>query len=311
MHDLEKGDIDESSKSKAVLNVLPALSTTDITRAALLHRHLLRSHDSTAPDIDADDLYDISKPSNRYITFLQFFCVGTSIAAVLYFVIALRYYNVATQYMQITFITSLIISLDSKTICQQVIWLVVAASMATLWIGIWMYSTFYIHNAPCYLTMAAASGLFYFGGILFMTVKACGAPPEVKFVELDLLLYLLSLNAICFFNSNEFNNNLHMILDIRVIMLLFNCLYQPKQKMELLRIPTFVSVIVLVLVAFILYSSRDESGTELGNGVYVAIGIILIRESIYAKPIQYITKESLYKLNISLSQQNEEVLKNL
>ncbi len=270
--------------------------STDVDGTVLINRFVLRSNDSTTPDIDADDLYNITKPSNRYVRLLQYFCVSLAIGALLYFIIAVQHYEVATQYMQIAFITSITISLDSATPCRQLLWMVAAGCIATLWVTLWVYTKSNLPHDPYNLSVAAVSGFLYFAGILSMTYKALGAPAEVKFVELDLLLYLVSLNAICLFSSNEFNNNLHMILDIRTIMLLYNCLYQPKQKMELLRIPSFIAVIIFILVSFIIYAMGNLSDNIIGNCLYLLIGFILIYEALYSTPIQVITKESLSQL---------------
>lgn len=276
----------------------------NMTGIGLIQRHFLRSNDSTRPDVDMDDLYNITKPSNRYIRLLQYFCFMIAVIALLYFIIALQHYEVATQYMQIAFITSLTIALDSTTPCRQFQWLIIASSIAILWVTLWVYTKSNIANNAYNLAIAGISGYLFFIGLLRMTYKAFDAPADVKFVELDLLLYLLSLNAICWFSSNEFNNNLHMILDIRTIMLLFNCLYQPKQKMELLRIPSFILVIILILLSFIVYAMGNLSDNIIGNCFYIVIGLILIFESFHAKPIPTITKESLSMLSLSFAQQS-------
>ncbi len=267
----------------------------------LIHRYFLRSNDSTIAGFDEDDLYNITKPSNRYVRLLQYFCVSVAIAALLYFIIAVQLYEVATQYMQIAFITSITISLDSTTRFRQIQWIITAGCIATLWVMLWAITTPFSSISLLDLLISTISGFFYFGGILSMTYKALNAPAEVKFVEIDLLLYLLSLNAICLFSPNEFNNNLHMILDIRIILLLYTCVYQPKQKMELLRIFKFIIIIIFILISFIIYEKGNNLLNTIGNCLYIIVGMILFYESIYAKPIQVITKDSLTKLKMSFT----------
>ena len=138
----------------------------------------------------------------------------------------------------------------------------------------------YEHFGDADYAIGALSGVVFFGGMIFASYVCVESAPLGKRVELDLLLYLTSLNAICFFTPNRaFNSNLHMILDIRTIVMLFNGLFQPKDKMELLRLPSFLVVMFLIVMSFIISSAANISFGAAISSIYIVIGIIIARES--------------------------------
>jgi hypothetical protein len=147
----------------------------------------------------------------------------------------------------------------------------------------YQYQNFALYN----YFMAAAGGASFISGMLSMAYVSI-ISTEKKYVELDLLLYLISLNAICFFSTDDvFNNNLHMILDIRTLVLLYSCLYEPKEKVELLNLRNFVLISFLIIVSFVLFANETDTGTTghitnfLGNSNYLVIGILMMSDARY------------------------------
>jgi hypothetical protein len=128
------------------------------------------------------------------------------------------------------------------------------------------------------VTLSIVAGVCYLGGLLLLAFKALDAPAETRYIELDLMAYLLSLCAICAFSVNSYNNNLHMVLDLRIVMLLYSCLYQPRKKWELLRIPSFPLVMTLIVFSFMLFGFTYELTLLLGNVLYIVIGALFVRE---------------------------------
>lgn len=223
---------------------------------------------------------DQQRQSNKIIRAVQYISVVVSISACIYFVYNQLVY-VALQYAQVCFISVLTLVLDSSTYWRQRLWLLLAVLAGTGWgaVTIWegyRYEDFHTYD----YVVGVISGIVFFGSMIYSSYVCVEAAPLGKRVELDLLLYLVSLNAICFFTpAHSFNSNLHMILDIRTMMLLFNGLFQPKDKMDLLRCPSFLVIMLLIISSFIISSSDDVSFGAIISSMYVVIGGILMREA--------------------------------
>ncbi len=216
----------------------------------------------------------------KLVRLIQYFCFGVSLSGCVYFM-SKQYINVSLQYFQICFISTLTVCLDSESWYKQRVFFVLSYLVACGWAMAWIwagykYLSWQLYN---YVTGGMCS-FFFLNGMLSATYVALNAPAEVKYVELDLLLYLVSLNAICFFSNDDvFNNNLHMILDIRTLVLLYTCLHQPKQKMELLNSATFIIIMIIVIIVFIIYSNDTNIANATGNSLYVIIGMLLMYEA--------------------------------
>lgn len=105
--------------------------------------------------------------------------------------------------------------------------------------------------------------------------------------EVDLILYLLTLNAVNAMGSvDTFNIELHLILDVRTFMLVFNCLHNLQKNEDLLRYPAFISVIVLTIITFfltdVLFANEMQKSKEAGSIItfvlFGVIGVILMVE---------------------------------
>jgi hypothetical protein len=217
----------------------------------------------------------------KLVRLVQYFCFLISLTGCLYFM-QKEYINVALQYFQICFISTVTVCLDAESWYKQRLFFVLSGFVTCGWAVAWIwagnrYLDFQLYN---YIS-AGLCAFFFFVGMLSTTYVGLLAAAEVKYVELDLLLYLVALNAICFFSTDDkFNNNLHMILDIRTLVLLYTCLHQPKQKMELLNSTTFIVIMVLIIIVFILFSNMKNHVTNaVGNCIYAIIGILLIYEA--------------------------------
>lgn len=98
--------------------------------------------------------------------------------------------------------------------------------------------------------------------------------------EVDLILYLLVLNVVTAWSPvDAFNIELHLILDMRTFMLVYNCLHQLQKNEELLQYPSFVSVVALTITTFFL--SKALFGKLMGKAtdgvsilVFLLFGII-------------------------------------
>lgn len=100
-------------------------------------------------------------------------------------------------------------------------------------------------------------------------------------VDIDLLIYLIALNVLCLMPIDSYNYSLHMILDVRMNILLFTGLYQPKDRKFLLRIKSFCLVLVCIIVAFVIFSFGVDRYAVMtcGEAVNTVIGLTLIWES--------------------------------
>ncbi len=216
----------------------------------------------------------------KLVRLLQYLCFVISLSGSIYF-LSKQYINVSLQYFQICFISTLTVCLDAESWYKQRIFFVLSYLVACVWAMALLWAGYKYLSWKLYNYITGGFCLFFFlHGMLGATYVALLVPAEVKYVELDLLLYLVSLNAICFFRADdEFNNNLHMILDIRTIVLLYTSLHQPKQKMELLNSVSFISIMVLIVIVFILYASNTDITNAIGYSLYTIIGILLMYEA--------------------------------
>jgi hypothetical protein len=239
-------------------------------------------HDDKIPKLSecSSGQMSLSQPSHPAIRAVEIVCVIISLSISLYFIIK-GYLNIALQYCQVCFIATLTVALDSSDWWTQRLWFCVAVIVAMGWCGVTLWSgNSYLHYQLIHFIVAGITGFLFFGGLLCCTYASINAPAAVKRVEIDLLLYLVSLNAICFFSSDTFNNNLHMILDLRTLVLLYNCMYQPKDKMDLLKSKSLVLIVVLVIIAFIIYGHVSRVTDMIGNFFYIVIGSLLWREGL-------------------------------
>jgi hypothetical protein len=246
--------------------------------------HLVRSgwldYDEAIPKMSESTKLAFSAPSHPAVRACEFICFIISLGISVYFV-SINHLNVALQYTQVCFISAITIVFDSSEWWTQRLWYSITVLVGGMWLAVTIWSGNVdmgyelLHNV-----VASLTGLFFFGGLLVCIYASMAAPTAVKRVEIDLLLYLISLNAICFFSSDVFNNNLHMILDLRTYVLLFNCMHQPKDKMDLLKSKTLVLIVVLTIAAFLTYIPLSLQADLIGNVLYVVIGMLLVREGV-------------------------------
>jgi hypothetical protein len=222
--------------------------------------------------------------SKFYVRLVQYVNILVASLFIVYF-FCIHRLNVAFEYGQMSFVLSLLISLDSQTLIKQRLWLVYGVAIGVLWSYISILDAelaFPVEN----MILTIVAEFFFLGGMIYSVIVINRISPseEFKLVEIDILLYLIALNAICFFSSNNsFNNNLHMILDIRMMVVLYNGFYQLKNKMNLLKLKSFLLLIGLIIFAFIIYTRITQVTDLLFSIIYVFVGWILFYEAWSAK----------------------------
>ncbi len=279
-HDVEEGEHDDVTWKKSLNeSLLPNLTSTPNINQRQTHKSF-PSSDDDKPKLSESSRMSQSQSSHPAIRVIEILCFLISLSISLYFIFE-GYLNVALQYCQVCFISTLTVTLDSSDWFTQRLWYCVAVLVAMGWCGVTLWSgDSYLHYETIHYCVAGITGFFFFGGLLCCTYASINAPAAVKRVEIDLLLYLVSLNAICFFSSDSFNNNLHMILDLRTLVLLYNCMHYPRDKMDLLKSKSLVLIVVLVIIAFIIYAHVSRLTDMIGNFFYIVIGGLLWREGI-------------------------------
>jgi hypothetical protein len=217
-------------------------------------------------------------------------CVLVSGIGCVYF-LSISYFYIALEYFQVWFISTLIFFLDTESGWSKILSFALSVLVAIGW-----GATYFLSNTslpslhgPEFVVASlvmAVMPIFFLGGMLWMVFEISfvfsaenSTPPPIKTVELDLLLYMISLNVICFFGTNSFNNNLHMILDIRTMVMLFSGIYQEKDKMKLLQIPSFIVVMVIIMTSFVLFAVGDKIVNLIGDSLYILIGVVLFYET--------------------------------
>lgn len=215
----------------------------------------------------------------KEIRLAQYICCIVSITACAYFV-SIGYINIALQYTQICFLSSLTVALDADSWWKQRIFFCFCILIAIFWGALFQWAGYKYLDYEIYsYAVVSLSTYGFFAGMLAMAYVAI-LSTEAKYVELDLLLYLIALNAICFFSTDDsFNTHLHMILDIRTLMLLYSCIYEPKQKVELLNNATFVTAMTLIIISFVLFTYSDQIIDAFAHTSYIIIGAMLFYTS--------------------------------
>lgn len=231
--------------------------------------------------------------NDKIIKILQYINVIFALSGAIYFLCKNDSF-ITLEYIQISFISAIVVALDHEEKIIQRIALVILFGIGVFWGVLYTTSSYKTESVPLVSAISAASAVLFFqGGMTFVSyvITEISSPSIMKSVELDLILYLISLNAICFFSSNQhFNNNLHMILDIRTMVMLFSAIYQEKDKMKLVLIKDFVLIMCLIIVSFILYSFSSNPYEIFGNSIYVIIGSILWKEG-YIAWIKYLRRK--------------------
>ncbi len=78
--------------------------------------------------------------------------------------------------------------------------------------------------------------------------------------------------------SLEFDAVLHMLLDLRMLLLVFSGLFQSRNMKDILSTPSFLIIVLLIIIAFSV--DKDTAGTDLITELlYLPIGILLIYEA--------------------------------
>lgn len=239
------------------------------------------NEDNIAFDLNRYSFIDFR--ANQILHILQFLCVLISCGGFSYF-IYINHLYVALEYFQVCFISSIVVVLDNTNIKLQI-----GGLIASILVAIGWSVTYFIantSNVPEELLIAATiisatMSLLFLGGLICMTyvITEISSPNNMRCIELDLVLYLVALTAICFFSTNEFNNNLHMILDIRLMVTLYSGLYQEKDKMKLLRIPSFLLNMTLIIISFMFFAIQYPIFHIIANSFYIVIGCLFIYEA--------------------------------
>jgi hypothetical protein len=218
------------------------------------------------------------------IKLCEYLCFIISATGILYFIFSKNYLWIALEYLQVCFISCLVIALDTTEKWIKNLSFLFIFLVAVCWAVVYLIthieglSGLYLVFSTLFVSLA---GIFFIGGMVYVTIiiTQISTPKIHRCVELDLILYLISLTAICYFSTNTFNNNLHMILDIRTLIMLFSGLYQEKDKTKLLSLPSFFVIMLLIIISFALFALADTLYIILANVLYVVIGILLYREA--------------------------------
>lgn len=193
----------------------------------------------------------------------------------------------ALQFIQISFISILLIILDASIdrvafrlsmvvfiICVNFLWLY---CLSTLW-------------ADSFNLSVAFQVVVYFTGItwgLGITYACYISGRANKETEFDLLLYLSALNAVCSFSpATKMDNTLHLLLDLRTFVLVYTYLHNVPKKEELLQYPTFIAVVVVTIITFLLTGMMIAHTIPQTDGwamliffLFFCIGLLLFWES--------------------------------
>ncbi|RYH04788.1 hypothetical protein EON65_46500 [archaeon] len=205
---------------------------------------------------------------------------------------SLGYYETVKEYMQICFLAILMSIIDSDPGWLRNIHFVAVCLLSVAWNATAVYTQTWQYppiTTVC-LLMCAVS---YMAGSITCTYvivirPVTAALPNIRFVDLDLLIYLIALNVLCIIPVKNYNLALHMILDIRMLVLLFTGLYRPLDKIELLHDKTFLAVLLAIICFFVLFTtSVNYIMYCMAYLVNVTIGSVLFYQAYYHYYVRY------------------------
>lgn len=218
------------------------------------------------------------------INLIKILIFGITLIAGIYFV-ALGKLNTATSYFHICFVTILMLCLDTDTPYKQYIYAVCAVAMTF----VWGYFTEFYHSSfePWFFALTLIESFVFLGSFLFAAyvIRSINCEKEFRRIELDLLIYFISVSVVCLFNPNEFDYATHMLLDLKIITHLTEGLLQvpvDSTLNDLLNKRTFIFVttVTAVIAAFLVNSFCTEAIADIVSTVlYLAIGFLLFFQS--------------------------------
>lgn len=182
------------------------------------------------------------------------------------------------QFIQIEFISLLLLLLDS-TPTQVAFRMSIICAIVALQ-GVWCYSLAVLWARAFNLGKEFSVMVFICGFTWGLSIAyACYVSKRTKKEsEFDLILYLASLNAVCCFSpASTLNNALHLLLDIRTFVLIYTYLHDVPKKEDLLNNVTFMAVIILSIVSFIMTGVLfGDSVTTSSEGIAISVFIIFL-----------------------------------
>lgn len=230
----------------------------------------------------------VKKPSNtaQYVAVVMIWLnVVTAAALMVYdFVFFSGPSYQVLQFIQIEFISLLLLLLNSSAtqVPFRICIVLAIAALQCVW---------------CYSLAVLWSREFNLGTVFFVMVFICGITWGMSITyacfisrrtnkesEFDLILYLASLNAVCCFSpASTLNNALHLLLDIRTFVLVYTYLHDVPKKEDLLGNITFMAVVILSIISFIMtaviysdaISHNEEVFATFVFVIFLSIGLLL------------------------------------
>lgn len=196
------------------------------------------------------------------------------------------YDNASIEYVQICFLAVIVSIIDSEPGYIRYGLFGLHALVGVAWTAGAVYFATWGMPAIASVLIAIDNTLYTTGAlscaIVIINRPATKEIPKVTFIDLDLLVYLVALNLLCINPVESFNLGLHMILDIRLIVLLFVGLYRPADKIQLLHDKSFVAALVSIVAFFLIYKADTDYVTHsIAFVVNTVLGVVLHWQAYY------------------------------
>eukprot|EP01040_Poterioochromonas_malhamensis_P013704 gene13704-15104_t len=230
------------------------------------------------------------KLSKDFVEILKLTNVIFSVVACIIFFHFQLYFNLL-EYCQICYFSVLINLIDSKN-RYLIFWLICSILAAITWsitsvyVESWglppLARAFLGIAASLYMLGSMACAYYLARRTIYYEIQIDSSTGKIKrFIELDLLIYLISLNFLCLIPKSSFDYGLHMILDIRLVLLLFTGMYRPSDKLYLLRIKTFILAIISIIVVFVMFAENFGQWLVMlfAFGVNCTLGFVFLWEA--------------------------------
>lgn len=289
-HEALLEELDEEMGYSSARHVSRQMSTA--SQVAVCHP----SKEITAILNPRNDLFSttIAKPLSKKMTdnAVEIIKIGNVIAAFVGWMYFMNEgnFDVVLEYAQVCFLAVLMNALDTPDDWKRTFWFTILTITGAGW------STMTVHTICAGLPLNnkiswSVMCFFYDSGAIIAAYVSLHHPARflktTSFLEIDLLLYLVSLNALCIFPISHFNSNLHMLLDIRMVVLLYTGLFRPVDKMSLLRRKSLLFIMFCILLFFVLVANPSPTYQLLGSIVNIGVGLTLSMQALYRYYVKY------------------------
>lgn len=178
--------------------------------------------------------------------------------------------------LQMCFISQLIVWMAEEQFVLQWLYFIFTVIIGVLWC---VENAIMLIDFGTWNIVAGVLGFTFIASMIYSGMVIKELQPTYKLKSFDLQVFILGTTILLIiYPSLEFDAVLHLLLDLRMLLLVFSGLFQSRNMKDILSTVSFLIIVLLIIIAFSVY--RDTAGTDLITELlYLPIGILLIYEA--------------------------------